>query len=159
MQALHCSFNKIPGYSSIKSVFCWHDFAFFAKGTSAHLYEDKVGRQFCVHQVAFDLLARMWSLYIQNLCLMTDCAGQIFAASDNNIFSTILHSASMPFTWDTKYTPNFPFKACVCRQESLFLCELSNFLLWLQFIRCTWLNIFKPCWHWINWWMLEPFFS
>lgn len=97
MQTLHCDFNKIPGYSSIKSVFCWHDFAFFAKGTSAHLYEDKVGRQFCVHQVAFGLLARMWTLYIQNLCLMTGCAGQIFAALENNAFSTVLHSVSMPF--------------------------------------------------------------
>lgn len=158
MQTLRCSFNKTPCYSSIKSVFCWHDFAFSAKGTSSHLYEDKVGRQFCVHQLAFDLLARIWSLYIQNLSLMTDWAGQIFTASDNNVFSTILSLSSCLLLEIQNTHLIFPLNL-VFADKRLFLCELSNFLFQLQYIRCTWLNTFKPCWHWINWWKLELLFS
>lgn len=158
MQTLHCSFNKIPCYSSIKSVFCWHDFAFFAKGTSAHLYDDKVGRQFCIYQLAYDLLARIWSLYIQNLSWMTDWAGQTFTALDNNIFSTILGVSSCFLLEIQNIHLIFPLNL-VFADKRLFLCKLSNFLLQLQYIRCTRLNTFKPCWHWTDRWKLEQFFS
>lgn len=102
-QILHCSFNSIHSDSSIKSVFYWHDFAIIAKGTSAYLYDDKVGRQFFVHQVAFDLLVRMQSLHIPNLYLMTSCAGYFLTDLGNNAFSTMLQSASTPFPQDGKY--------------------------------------------------------